>query len=147
MSKPAVFVHSFHHFRDVQLSAQDFYRELQDAIQKAEFPQVDHGLTYFSDRGWFSTKRDYLEIRYHRYRYYVCAAPFGRNFFISWWLKEEKSEWERFVAWITGGDRQSFYQIDSAEIFSSSIVSLIKTRIRQIESEQGLRELDSAATA
>jgi len=147
MSKPAVFVHSFHHFEDVQLSAKEFYETLQQSIASCQFPEVNYDITTFSDRGLFSSRREYLEIRYYSYRYYVCAAPFGKNFFISWWLKERQSTWDSIRTWLVGGESRSFYEVDSQEIFASSVVSLIKELIRMIQSEKGLRNASMAIEA
>jgi len=147
MSKPKVFEHSYHHFEDVQLSAQDFYASFRRILSEHKFPDVKHGIVTLADGGLFSSRRDYLEITHQSYRYYVCAAPFGVNFFVSWWLKEEDDIWERLLNWLSGGNRgKSFYEVDTQEIFASSVTAIIRSLIKKIESERGFRLTDAPNT-
>src|SRR5205814_777575 len=39
-----------------------------------------------------SAKRDYLRISYGRYSFDLCAAPFGRDYFFSWWLVQRQPD-------------------------------------------------------
>jgi hypothetical protein len=145
MSKPAVYEHSYRHFEDVQLSAREFYATLRKLIAEHQFPNVECGVVTFADGGLFSSRREYLEVRYQSYRYYICAAPFGRNFFISWWLKEHESLWDRFRNWIEGAKTRSFYEVDTQQIFTSSITFLLDELIKRIQSERGFRAPDAPA--
>ena len=145
MSRPTVYEHSYHHFEDVQLSAREFYATLRKLIAEHQFPSVECGVVTFADGGLFSSRREYLEVRYRSYRYYICAAPFGRNFFISWWLKEHESSWDRFRRLIEGVKSESFYEVDTQQIFTSSITALIKALIQRVESERGFRAPDALA--
>ena len=39
-----------------------------------------------SESGILSAKREYLRVRYGRLYFDICGAPFGKDFFFSWWL-------------------------------------------------------------
>lgn len=36
-----------------------------------------------------SSHRDYLRVTRGKYTFDLCAAPFGIDFFVSWWLVEQ----------------------------------------------------------
>jgi hypothetical protein len=46
----------------------------------------------WSEGGLLSAKREYLRATYGRYSFDICAAPFGKDFFFSWWLTRRRPE-------------------------------------------------------
>ena len=133
--------HNYQHFEDVQLSTQTFYDELIANIDEYQFPNLTYVKRPLSEGSYlWSSKRDYLELNYYSLRFYVCAAPFGRNFFISWWLQETETAFERFFTKLFGGKEKTFYQMDTEAMFLSSINAVIVKKIEQVKATHGFHE-------
>ncbi len=77
-----------HLFPDFALSANDFYAALQKELQSQQMPKTEISRVTHKEGGVFSSSREYLRIKHNDLVFDVCAAPFGTNFFISWWLYE-----------------------------------------------------------
>jgi len=150
MAPAIVHTHSYRHFSDLQLSAQTFYSELNEAILSYEHPGVVCGVGPLGEGGWFSAQREYMRIKKGRYHYYVCAAPFGRSFFISWWLEEQDTFLIAFIAsipfigrWLAGKTRaKTFFEMDSELMFTESIQFHIKAAVAKLMAEHGFRNPD-----
>lgn len=63
----------------------DFYASLEDALKAKEAP-VSTERIQLGEGGVLSAKRTYLRVSYERFVFDIGAAPFGRDFFFSWWL-------------------------------------------------------------
>src|SRR5580700_7179662 len=88
-SQPTIHAHHSQHFEDLQMSSKEFYTLLKNMIEDYKYPDVACTPITLSESGIFSSRRDYLRISKQRYHFYVCASPFGKSFFISWWLQED----------------------------------------------------------
>lgn len=135
--------HHSHHFEDFQMSAQEFYKDLQAIIAEREFPNVESYVSAFSTGGILDPYRDYLEIRNDNLVFYVCAAPYGKNFFISYWLKDTEEDIFDVVSrkMFGGAEPKSFFQIDSEAMFVESIKKAIMAAIDHATEQRGLRKL------
>ena len=67
-------------------STLDFYAAVEKALGNKEVPDLRIERTTFSEHGILSAKREYLRVRYGRLYFDICGAPFGKDFFFSWWL-------------------------------------------------------------
>lgn len=139
----SIHAHRSHHFEDFQMSAQEFYKDLQAIIAEREFPNVESYVSAFSTGGILDPYRDYLEIRNDNLVFYVCAAPYGKNFFISYWLKEQEEDiLSEIGRKLFGIDPQkSFFEIDSEAMFVESIKKAIMVAIDHATEQRGLRKL------
>ncbi|HTE01630.1 MAG TPA: hypothetical protein VK668_20220 [Mucilaginibacter sp.] len=153
-SQPTIHAHHYQHFENLQLSSNDFYTILETMIKEYQYPDVICKRATLKERGIFSSSREYLKISRSLYNFYVCAAPFGKSFFISWWLKEdanttanvaEKVPWfgKIFAEQI---ESKSYYQLDSELMFTNSIHSIIKLAVGKVLKEYGLRTDATPAT-
>src|ERR1041385_8560300 len=77
-----------HNFNNLKFSPQEFYQKVQEAVKKREIPNVSFKQVSLSQGGVFSANRAYLRISRDEYIFDICAAPFGTDFFVSWWLGE-----------------------------------------------------------
>ncbi|HEY5328107.1 MAG TPA: hypothetical protein VIJ27_13980 [Mucilaginibacter sp.] len=93
-----IHAHQSQHFEDLQMSAREFYALLRGIIEDYQYPDVKCEPVTLSEGGLFSSKREYLRISKSRYHYYVCASPFGKSFFISWWLEEDANTAANFAS-------------------------------------------------
>jgi hypothetical protein len=67
-------------------STLEFYAAVEKAIRDKEAPALKIERVLWSEHGLLTAKREYLRIGFGRLRFDVCAAPFGKDFFFSWWL-------------------------------------------------------------
>ena len=67
-------------------SVQDTYSELEEALAAREVPELEISRVEYAEAGIGSAKREYLRIQRKEFVFDVCAAPFGKSFFFSWWM-------------------------------------------------------------
>ncbi len=140
--------HNSQHFEDLQLSAKEFYTLLKDKIAEYQYPGVTCTPITLKESGIFSSKREYLRISKQRYHYYVCASPFGRSFFISWWLQEDANTGAnvaRKMGWFGKAiakrmENKTFYEVDTEQMFTASINSIIKMAVEKVKADKGFRK-------
>jgi hypothetical protein len=85
-SSVEVISHWHHSLEDFNTSALDFYRAVEETLKTKEAPAVTTSRVDWHESSVFSAKREYLRISYGRFSFDLCAAPFGKDFFFSWWL-------------------------------------------------------------
>lgn len=91
MSQPApsiIHSHWYNLIGGFQYSTQDYYAQIEAALQPHQIPDVSVSRVEYRESGIFSAKRVYLRIRRDRLVFDICGAPFGTGFFFSWWLGE-----------------------------------------------------------
>jgi hypothetical protein len=71
---------------ELSTSTLEYYAAVEKALRDKEVPDLRIERTTFSEHGILSAKREYLRVRYGRLYFDICAAPFGKDFFFSWWL-------------------------------------------------------------
>ncbi len=134
---------------DFQTSAQDFYKSVEAAIQKREIPDIKIERIDYKEGGMFSAKREYLRIRRKEYIYDICAAPFGKGFFFSWWLGETPSGCLAFlmgipflnlmVDWVAAP--VTYFKIDTAHMFQESVRAAVNEVIDELTKAKGVRQM------
>lgn len=73
-------------FESFSTSALDFYTRVEEAIVRREIPNVAFSRVEAKEAGVLSASRAYLRITRSQYNFDLCAAPFGKDYFFSWWL-------------------------------------------------------------
>jgi hypothetical protein len=92
MARPGEVISHWHHFiEDFNTSTLDFYRYVEETLKAKEAPVRPQHIDW-SEGGLLSAKREYLRASYGRYSFDICAAPFGKDFFFSWWLTKRRPE-------------------------------------------------------
>lgn len=146
-AETTVHAHQSQHFEDLQMSSKEFYMLLKGMIEEYQYPGVQCEPVTLSEGGLFSSKRQYLRISKQRYHYYVCASPFGKSFFISWWLKEDAHTAANFAArfgllgkaMASRMESKTYYEMDTEQMFTASISSLIRTAVEKVKADKGHR--------
>jgi hypothetical protein len=136
--------HSSWHFEDLQLSSKEFYQSVEDRITYYEYPQLSISRVNLSTTGMFSG-REYLCIQLKENRFYICAAPFGRSYFISWWLEEQMSTWTAILStipffgerWARNSMKKTLYQQDSEDLFLQSIKKIVEALVDKVKLDKG----------
>ncbi len=76
----------YHPFQKLQYSSDEFYTLVEQAAKDCQIYGLGISRVNYYQKGVFSPKREYLSITYEEFVFDVCAAPFGKDFFVSWWL-------------------------------------------------------------
>jgi hypothetical protein len=80
--------HWHHLFDEVQLSPGEVYASITAVLARRALPDTTSTEVIYREAGIFSAGRAYLRISHEHNVLDFCAAPFGRGFFVSWWLAE-----------------------------------------------------------
>lgn len=75
-------------FENFQTSPLEFYTAVERAVSQRSLPEVHWTRVEHKEGGLASANRQYLRMHRGKYAFDICAAPFGNNFFVSWWLTE-----------------------------------------------------------
>ena len=70
-------------------STQQFYERLCAEIGRRQMPDVTMRRVALPEGSLLGSNRDYLRVTRGELTFDLCAAPFGIDFFISWWLVEQ----------------------------------------------------------
>jgi hypothetical protein len=84
-ASPTVISHWHHTVEDFNTSAIDFYSTIERDLLASAAP-VSFSRTMWNEGGLLSARRTYLRVGFQRFNFDICAAPFGKSFFFSWWL-------------------------------------------------------------
>jgi len=137
--------HGYQMFEDLQLSSKEFYKTLEDLVKDYEYPGVTVKTEELKEGGWLSAKRQYFTISWQRHRFLVCASPFGRSFFISWWHQEGANTGANIAskfgalgkAVANNMENKTFFEIDNQIMFINCITALIKIAIDKVKADKG----------
>jgi hypothetical protein len=129
----------------LQDSPQRVYTLLEQAVIRREMRGTHIFLVSYREGGAFSAQRDYLQVRRKEHVFEICAAPFGSGFFVSWWLSESPGCLFSLpfigpvLIWLFRPE--TYYRVDTALMFQSSVHSAVLEIIDQITQAKGLRAL------
>lgn len=143
--------HWFKLIEGMQESPQTVYTQLDQAITKRELPEVKLSRVKYQESGLFSPKRVYFRIRRKELIFDICAAPYGKSFFVSWWMGESLALfWLLLYIPIIGPifglfvwlfRRETYWRIDTALMFQESVHAAVLEVIDEFIKTQGLRAL------
>ena len=138
--------HWSHSFSFFQFSSQDLYNKAEDHIKKHAFPDIKISRVTHSQGGVFSSKREYLRISRGEYIFDICAAPFGADFFVSWWLGESVRDILARIPILNtllgkNSKIKTLYQLDTEAMFKSSVHQAVMEAIDEITTSKGIRAL------
>jgi hypothetical protein len=144
-----VISHWHHVFEDLQFSSQDLYTQIEAAIKTREIPDVRLTRINIQEGGMLSAQRTYLRVSRRNHIFDICGAPFGKGFFVSWWLSNRTdgcllalsqipviSLLTRFLV-----QPVTYYKIDTALMFQQAVHSAVSEVLDQITSAKGIRGL------
>lgn len=87
MAQSAEVISHWHQSVDgLNTSTLDFYAAVEKALREKEVADLRIERIEVPEHGILSAQRLYLGVSYGRLRFDICAAPFGKDFFFSWWL-------------------------------------------------------------
>jgi len=141
--------HWNHLFEGMRVSSQDFYTRLEQAIKAREIPDARFSRVDIKEGGLFSANRTYLRVWRKDHFFDICAAPFGTNFFVSWWLCNPAAGCLGFLLSIpiinvlfwTLVRPLTYYKIDTALMFQDAVHCAVLEVLDDITTAQGVRAL------
>lgn len=129
------------------MSSNEFYTQVEEAIKEHQYPNVKISRTTLKEEGFFSSSREYLRVKYRDLVFDICAAPFGKDFYISWWLYETEGPLRVIFKYTWFGNflrkrasKKTFYEADVAAIFRSSVHCCV-TQVIELMTESAGRRL------
>lgn len=137
---------SSYHIPFFNASSEDFYTLVEQIIRSHDIPNAFKERVKHKEAGFFSSNREYLRIRYGDLNFDICAAPFGKDFYVSWWLFESEDIFRKFLKGTIVGnyliDRASkvtFYQADNEAVFKRFMHNAVLEAIDKITETNGFR--------
>jgi hypothetical protein len=132
-----IITHWHHPFNEFNISTIEFYTAVEEKLKKSGLPQVYYQRVEYHESSAFSPKRLYLHIYRFEYCFDICAAPFGKEFFISWWLSKNSG-----CSPIRGRQKpKTFYQLDTEIMFRGTISNIVQETIEEFSETKGVRLL------
>lgn len=133
-------------------STQEFYKLLKEDLLSNGIKRVSIKQVSLSEGSVFSSRRTYLRVTWKDYQYDVCAAPFGKGFFISWWLIYQNSIGEIIISkipfvgnWLVRKLYPvTYYKVDTASMFMSYAQASVLKVIDEITTNKGTRVLSQS---
>ena len=172
MARKVVAVLSHWHklFEGMQVSPEQIYSQIQQAIERRKIPDIKISRISYPEAGALSARREYLRVQRMEYIFDICAAPFGTGFFVSWWLgNTQKFSWLLALLiivlvliiglviglpwWLPLGIgliivglwrlslRPTYYRLDTALMFQDSGHAAVLEVIGQVTEGKGIRVL------
>ncbi|MBL7722921.1 MAG: hypothetical protein JNK27_02180 [Chitinophagaceae bacterium] len=142
-----VLSHWHHRFTSTPFSPQEFYDKVEANLKAKELDKLSvYRLTY-SEGGFLSPQRIYLRIQYKELIYDVCAAPYAKEFFVSWWLGEADNPTYNFLIAIPFIGKlfekraKTFFEMDTEVMFKEAVTLCVKETINQLTETKGARKL------
>jgi hypothetical protein len=146
-----VLSHWSHFFHFLELSSNMFYEQLEKTLKEHEMPNAKIERTTHKEAGLLSANREYLRIKHGDIVFDVCASPFGKDFFISWWLYETAGTMRTLFKHTKVGnflnaraENRTFYQIDEESMFRSCVHDCILETITKVTEGKTAYQLTDA---
>lgn len=136
-----VLAHWYHRFDQFSFSTQEFYERLSAELHRRQMPDVALSRVGYPEGGPLSPKRDYYKVSRGEHTFVLCAAPFGIDFFVSWWLLETPGCLSgcltAFIPWIAIFTRRTtFYKEDTSLVFRDVVHQAVLNTIDGIFANQ-----------
>lgn len=138
-----------HHFNNLQFSTQEFYALVEIKLKEENIKGIHLERVSYTEGGIFSSKREYLRISRKGLIFDICAAPFGKGFFVSWWHGESVGFIKDLLAKIPVvgpvivkvSSLKTFYQMDTEQMYKEVVKSCVQNAIEEITSSKGVKGL------
>jgi hypothetical protein len=145
----SIISHWSHMLPGLNQSSDVFYQEVEGRVTAEALREIKVERVILSEGGIFSNKREYLQVRRGEHVFHICAAPYGQNYFLSYWLGEiESGFWAwisdiPFVGWIASRFLKpvTYFKLDTAGIFQALIHGAIMETLDDWTKTKGIKAL------
>jgi hypothetical protein len=144
-------------FDGIQLSAEEFYKTVSDAIALRELPGVSVKSTSHPNAslysGIFKPNQKCLHIKMNTQLFILCAAPYGTAYYVSWWQGEPVSFLKDFFTRLPFIGRaiaaltsyRSFHDIEVTEVFLDIVQKCILDTLDDMLEEKGTKPISGTS--
>jgi len=134
-------------FVDYQFSTQDFYKLVEELINKREMPNVSISKINYPTEHILSERREYLRVGRKDSIFDICVAPFGTGSFVSYWYGEPRKTLKELAKRIhpvaneiiDDFDKKTRYQYDTDSVFQLWVKDCITNAIEEVKTNKGIR--------
>lgn len=142
-------------YPNMNYDPEEYYQKVVEILAKHEVPNFHSRHRTFKQGSVVSSQRLYLEISRGEYIYHICGAPWGTDFFFSWWQRKRYSPIERLFVKIpvlgpiikAMNETATYYKLDTDAAFNASVRHSVQEAINGITDAKGLRRLTEAEWA
>lgn len=136
-------------YPNMNYDPEEYYQKVVDILVKHEVPNFHSRHRTFEQGSMISSQRLYLEVSRGEYIYHICGAPWGTDFFFSWWQRKRYSPIERLFVKIpvigpvikAMNETATYYKLDTDAAFNASVRHAVQEAINDITDAKGLRRL------
>lgn len=141
MAEPVILGHWSILIDGMEQSTKDFYDAVARRVEARELQKVKISEAKYKEGNLFSAKREYLHIEWQEFKFDICGAPYGKGFFVSWWLTQEKGCLASipYIGPFFWPD--TMYRLDVGQLFRTVVAREVETVLDELTSTQGLRAL------
>jgi len=134
---------------DFSFSSQEFYKLLKEEIYTKKISSLRFTNVSLKEGNMFSSRRRYLRIYWKDLHFDVCAAPFGKGFFLSWWLVYRYTFWEWVIILIPFFGfwlhsilyKSTYYKHDTGTMFMKYVHQCVLEIFDELTISHGVRLL------
>ena len=136
----------------LQASSLEFYRSVKSELQARETPDVRFHVVQLRQGGVLTARRKHLRLSHRHFYFDLCAAPFGKDFGISWRCYRFGRFMETallalpvlgwLLYWLIY--RYTPYAEDQGLYFQTAAHRSLSVALQGLTEEQGLRALSEA---
>lgn len=138
--------HWQHYFQNFNMSSNEFYSKIETNLKAQQMPNTNIERAKHKEGGIFSASREYLRVKHADLVFDICAAPFGKNFFVSWWLYETEGTLRSLLKSTKAGDflqeratRRTFFEMDQENMFRECVHHSLLDVLDSLAQEKGFK--------
>ncbi len=148
-TRPIVFLSAWHHtFSKVDYSPDEIYKLVVASFEEKGLEGVTFSRVTRAQEGILGVRREYLKIRADQYIVYICAAPFAKDFFVSWRMFEQKAWIHKFLHKYPSlaplAEYKTFYEQDTELMVKDYIHKSIMSVLEDLSASKGFRALSES---
>lgn len=138
--------HGHHLFDTAPCSPLELYQLLAKEIRHKEIASLSITTVVYPEGGVFSANREYLRVSFRHYVFDICAAPFAKGFFISWWqgtLSDPLRDFLinlPFIGSIFRQRNKTFFEMDVETMFKESVSKVVTKVVAEVQEAKGIRQ-------
>ena len=141
--------HQYRIFENTSFSSQEFYETVKRAVAEKEYPNIKTSRVTYSEGTIVFGNREYLRIERLSSTFDICAAPFGKDYFISWWTGEVPNVGRKVLAslpWFgpalaSAMYGKGLYILDAEVVFRDSVNQIIEDAVAAATNGRGVRSI------
>lgn len=132
-------------FEGLKFSSKDFYGMVEKRVKAHAVPAVKVSRINYNEGGLLSSKREYLRVEYRHLAFEICAAPFGNDFFVSWWFGNTSTLQNDIVRKLFKGllgETATYYRLDTQAMFMENVRLSITRAIEEMTAAKGFKAIN-----